>query len=118
MSPLQDAINVIYSPRTIIYIFLRVAMIRDITSAIRFAVTVPLLAVLAGCGTNETYQPPQPPPTPLQACLKEVNDNHRMCITRGFFSELGSHGPRTASERCEDRKLAQEDRCHARHKQR
>ena len=119
MSPLQNAINVIYSPRTIIYIFVRVAMHHDITSAIRFAVTVPLLAVLAGCGTTETYQPPAPPPTPLQACLSEAFENHRQCAIRANLDALATRGSASRQMNvCDDRKMAQEDRCYARHKQR
>ncbi len=93
-------------------------MTHPVSRAIRCAAALSLLFGLVGCGsTPETYQPPAPPPTPLQACLNEAFENHRQCAIRANLNALAT--ARSAAPQmnvCDDRKMAQEDRCYARHK--
>jgi hypothetical protein len=74
-----------------------------------------VLLTMAGCETTQPVHTYQPSLSPLQACLKEVQDRHRSCrqLTLGAaFKGDGSY--QKENQQCDDRKDAQTDRCYSR----
>lgn len=62
--------------------------------------------------------PAKTQPSPLQACLAEVNRSAAMCgiSALGSGNSFNDAKAQNNSRTCEDRKLSQEDRCYARFK--
>jgi hypothetical protein len=83
----------------------------------RFATAIALTATLIGIAGCQTSQPSpaaySPPPTPIQACLAEVQTRFRDCNTQALFRGMYTRES-GLMQICEDRKDTQTDRCYAR----
>ncbi len=74
-----------------------------------------VLVTMAGCETTQPVHTYQQPLSPLQACLKEVQDRYRSCGQLLFGSVFKTDGSyQKGQQQCDDRKDAQTDRCYSR----
>ena len=71
--------------------------------------------LLSGCAAAP--QTPSRPLTPLEACVKDAIEASNSCHFRANLSTLGSgQSNQSLLDKCDDRRLMQIDRCHARYK--
>lgn len=77
----------------------------------KFCAALSLIGGLLGCETA-----PSRPQTEIESCLHEANRQHYRCTVNALQPGAGLRVDPKLQNICDDRKIMQEDRCHARFK--